>query len=567
MTGARSTRRYPRLRTIGYVLLGSGLGLILFVLYLQTAHAFRHVIVPLADSLLPGELRAENGSLTLPVAVDITGLSYRRPDRGLTVTVGRLRLSLSAVRSLRERLLFIDDVRIEHAEIGIVVSPNESGTVADVSTAKIPLPWAVRRGHMDEGALFVKTDQTDVAVTEVQMTVEDIGLGRSGAVDGQGDIMVRQQASGNRWAGRMAVTGSVGQDQSGRRIEWDTANEVIVRESPLNANGMLSGILSFDQRITGNYDLVAAALQAEAVVTARLGERRLLDAAVTLRRIGSPEGTETDLGVRIHEVTEQALNLLMDEQQAFRLRASHVGGYIDVHAVGSRYAVRSVLAGEQLQVLVDRTVTPPLDIDLAQTATFDSDSRDLTLEIFDMHVADQRKLWLTGELKRTLAFKLGAGPAEREDPEPLKPAQADWAITVNDLSVADLRRWFDAFRWNGLDDLQAGRVGGVMTVSGRSSGNAVDLSVRLRVSDLVMDVEGSEPGPPVTFEHVASGTLTNFTRLRISSFVTTASVSGERSKGTLECAGTINLAAPAADLDLHGSLVLNDLHASALNPC
>lgn len=364
----------------------------------------------------------------------------------------------------------------------------------------------------------------------------------------------------------MAVTGSVRQDTSGRRIEWDAANELIVRESPLSASGTLSGILSFQQQITGSYDLVDAALQAEAVVTARLGESRLVEASVTLRRTGSADGAETDLGVRIHEVTEQALNLLMDEQQAFRLRASHVGGYIDVHAVGSRYAVRSVLAGEKLQVMVDRDVTPPLDIDLAQTGTFDSDSRDLTLEIFDMHVADQRKIWLTGELKRTLTFKLGVGHAEREDPEPANPSQADWAISVNDLSVGDLRRWFDAFRWRGLDGMQAGRVGGVMTASGRSSGNAVDLSLRLSVSDLVMDVEGGEAGPPVTFEHVARGTLTDFTRLRISSFLTTASVSGERSKGTLECAGTINLTAPATDLDLHGSLVLNDLHAGALNP-
>ncbi|BFU96520.1 MAG: protein of unknown function [Nitrospira sp.] len=566
MTGARSTRRYPNLRSIGYVLFGSGLCLILFVLYLQTTHAFTHVIVPLVDSLLPGDLHAENGSLTLPAAVDVTGLSYQEPDIGLALNVGRLHLSLSAMRSLRERLLFIDDVMIDHAEIGIAVTQKDSGAAADASSSDIPLRWVVRRGHMNEGTLFVKTDHKDVAVTDVQGTVEDIGSGRSGTIDGQGEVAVLQQTSGSRWAGRMVVTGSVRQDPNGRRIEWDAANEVIVRESPPSASGMLSGILSFDQRVTGSYDLMDAALQAEVVVTARLGQRRLVDASVTLRRTGAGEGAETDLGVRIHEVTEHALNLLMDEQQAFRLRASHVGGYIDVHAVGSRYAVRSVLAGEKLQVMVDRTVTPPLDIDLAQTGTFDSESRDLMLEIFDMHVADQRKIWLTGELTRTLTFKLGAGHAEREDLEPSNPSQTDWAIKVNDLSVTDLRRWFDAFRWKGLDGLRAGRVGGVMTASGRSSGKAVDLSLRLSVSDLVMDAEGAELGPPVTFEHVARGTLTDFTQLRISSFVTTASVSGERSKGTLECAGTINLSDPATDLDLRGSLVLNDLHAGALNP-
>jgi len=567
MTGACSTRRYQSLRTIGYVLFGFSLSLIAFVGYLQTPHAFTHVIVPLINGMLPGDLQVENGSLTLPASVEATGLSYRQPDTGVSVSVDRLHLSLAARESLRQRLLFVDEATIDHGDIRIDLSSQKGETtVATAASDSAPLRWAVRRLHVD-GALFVVTDSTEVAATDVRISIEDVGPGRSGIIAAQGEVAVQQTTGDNRWAGRMVVTGSVGQDSTGRRIEWDTANELIVRDSPLSASGMPAGTLSVDQRVRGGYDLLAATLEAESLVTMRLGDSRLVDASVKLRRTPSAQGVETDLGLKIQAVTEQALNFLVDEEQAFRLRAAHVGGYVDVHAVGTRYAVRSVFAGEKLQVVFDHTVTPPLDIDLAQTGTFDGGSGDLAVEIFDVHVADQQKIWLAGELKRTLTFRLGGGHAEREDVESPNSTEADWALRVNDVSVADLRQWFTAFRLKGLEGLQAGQVGGVITAAGRTSGKAVDLALRLRVSDLSMDSsEGGELGPPVTFEHVARATLIDFAELRISSFVTTASVLGERSTGTLELSGRIRLTDPATDLDLRGSLVLNDLHSAAFNP-
>jgi len=569
MTGARPTRRLSIFRSIGYVLLGSGLCLVFLLLYLQTSHAFMHVIVPLANVLLSGDLEAENGSLTLPATLDVTGLSYREPDIGLIANVGRVHVSLSIVASLREWVLVVDDVGIDRGDIGLVVPPDRNGGRGDLaSSSGWPfVRWAVRRGHVEECAVSVKTNDQEVSVTDIQATVKNAGFERNGTIDGQGEVTVQRRTNESHWAGRIAVTGSLRQDAGGRRFEWDTINELIVRDSPLSPSDRPAGVLSVDQRTTGSYDVVDAALQAESVLTIRLGEHRLVDASVTLRRTGSGPQTETDLGVRIQEVSAQALNLLVDEQRAVRFRAVHVGGYVDVHAIGTRYAGRSVFSGEQLQVVFDQVVTPPLDVDLAQTGTFDSDSMDLALEIFDVHAADQHKVWLTGELKRTLTFKLGAGPAEREDPEPANVAQPDWALRINDLSVADLRQWFEAFRWKGLDGLREGRVGGIMTASGRRSGKAVDLALNVTVSDVVMEApDGIILGPPVTLQHVGRGSLIELTKLKIASFMTTASVLGERSKGTLTLSGTVDLASPATDLDLRGSLALNDLHAGALNP-
>jgi len=554
-----------------FFLTASALLPVVLALYVQTQHSFKHVIIPLVGSFIPGELQVESGSLRFPATLELTGLSYRHQEAGLSAQIDLLRLRLAAIPLLRERLLFFDELMIGHGEIqyrkgGTALSEKDRTTV-DLPGPILPgLRWAVRLGRIDRMTVSVQAEEHEVAVADLQMVVSDVGPGRTGTIDLQGEVSIDRRQGMSRWAGRLAGTGSIQQDVNGSRFEWNVVNELIVRESPLrNVEAGLQAI-TLNQSMTGGYDVVRETVQAESTLHVRLGESRLIDASFRVRRTGSPDGTEMDLGVKVHEVTEQALNLLLNEEQTFRLRSAHVSGYVDIHALGERYAIRSVFTGQRLQGLFGRTATPPLDIDVAQTGTFDSGSRDLTVEIFDIHVADRHKVWLAGELKRTLLFKLGDRTAERENLEPSNPSQADWALTVNDIGVADLRPWLDVLRWKGLEGLRAGRVGGAITASGRSSGRAVDLSLRLKFSDLLMEsAGGGSPPPAVTFDHVAQGTLTDFTRLRISSYVVTAAMN-EQSRGTLHLSGTINLKAPATNLNMEGSLTLNDLQAAALNP-
>jgi len=554
-----------------FYLTGSALLLVVLALYVQTQHSFKHVIVPLVGSFIPGELEVESGSLSFPATLELTGLSYRHPEAGLSVQIDLLRLRLAAIPFLRERLLLFDELMVGHGAIrytkGETARSEKDKTAVGLSGPTLPgRRWAVRRGQIDRMTVSIRTEDDEVGVTDLQMVVNDVGPGRTGTIDLQGEVSVDRRRSMSRWAGRLAGTGSIQQDVNGRRFEWNVVNELIVRESPLRKVEAGVQAITLNQSIAGDYDVVRETVQAESTLHVRLGESRLLDASFRLRRTGSPDGTEMDLGMKVHEVTEQALNLLLDEEQEVRLRSAHVSGYVDIHALGERYAIRSAFTGQRLQGLFGRAATPPLDIDIAQTGTFDSGSRDLAVEIFDVHVADRHKLWLAGELKRTLLFKLGDRDTERENLEPSNPSQADWALAVNDIDVADLHPWFDVLRWKGLEGLQAGRVGGAITASGRSSGRVVDLSLRLKFSDLLMESFGERPPPqPVTFDHVAQGTLTDFTRLRISSYVVTAAMN-EQSRGTLRLSGTINLKAPAMDLNIEGSLTLNDLQATTLNP-
>jgi len=90
MTDTGSSHGHPLLRNLSLFLLGMILLLVVFVLYLQTQHAFRHIILPLVAAVVPGELRVNTGSLTFPATLELTGLSYQQPKRGLSLQIDQL---------------------------------------------------------------------------------------------------------------------------------------------------------------------------------------------------------------------------------------------------------------------------------------------------------------------------------------------------------------------------------------------------------------------------------------------------------------------------------------------
>ena len=61
-----------------------------------------------------------------------------------------------------------------------------------------------------------------------------------------------------------------------------------------------------------------------------------------------------------------ALNLMLGNDGAFRLRSAHMSGDVNIHAIGERYDIRSVFTGQQLQVVSGKGATPPVDVDVAQ---------------------------------------------------------------------------------------------------------------------------------------------------------------------------------------------------------
>src|SRR5215510_8320776 len=119
MTDTGSNHRHPLLRTLSLLLLGMLL-LTAFVLYVQTQHAFRHIILPLVAANVPGEVGVSNGSLTFPATLELTGVSYQRPERGLSLRIDRILCRISVLAWLRERLLLVEELNLEHGDLSIV---------------------------------------------------------------------------------------------------------------------------------------------------------------------------------------------------------------------------------------------------------------------------------------------------------------------------------------------------------------------------------------------------------------------------------------------------------------
>ena len=97
---------------------------------------------------------------------------------------------------------------------------------------------------------------------------------------------------------------------------------------------------------------------------------------------------------------------------------------------------------------------------MAQVGIFDSGSRNLTLDIFELRVAKDDHVLLAGELKHSLTINLGNEDTEHKDVSAQNAPQADWMLTINDIGVAELRQWCDAFGWKGLRGVRTGQLGG-----------------------------------------------------------------------------------------------------------
>ena len=132
MTGSGSNHRHPLLRKLGLSLFLMILSLAAFVFYLQTGHAFRHIIIPLVSAGVPGKLQVNNGSLTFPATLKLAGLSYQQPEVGLSLQIDQLLFRISLMAWLREHLLLVEELDLKDGNLrmasGMTPPPQEGET-------------------------------------------------------------------------------------------------------------------------------------------------------------------------------------------------------------------------------------------------------------------------------------------------------------------------------------------------------------------------------------------------------------------------------------------------------
>ncbi len=571
MTDTDSSYRHPLLRKLSLFLLGMMLLLAAFVLYLQTQHAFRHIIVPLVAAVVPGELRVSNGSLTFPATLELTGLSYQQPERGLSLQIDQLLCRISVLAWLREHLLFVEELDLENGNLHMVsgmTPPSQEGETGAATTPKtaVIVPFVVQRARLDHITLSIQKGHDEIMMRDLKLSVDDVGADRTGTIDLHSEVVLSRSASQSRWAGALLLTGTLEESPGGRQLKWNVSNRVTVREWPEQGTVADPSPITLDQTVSGRYDFTQATVHADSSLTLEQGKTSLGDVVLTFARTESPDGTVMDVGMKLQKMADEALNMMLGKDTAFRFRSGHMSGDMNIHAVGERYDVRSAFTGQQLQVVSGKGATPPVDVTVAQAGILDVGSRHLTFDIFELRVAGRDHVLLAGELKHSLTINLKAEGMKDKGVATQNAPQADWLLTINDIGVAELRQWCDAFGWKGLREVRTGQLAGTVTLSSREKGDAIDLNTRIAISNLrIASLEKHIDRGPFKFAHEIQGTVTNLTYLRLHSWVMTASVL-DRSVGTVWLSGGIDLRMPTRDPVLEGSLTLTGLPGGACNP-
>ena len=472
---------------------------------------------------------------------------------------------------LREHLLLVEELDLKDGNLRItsgMTPPPQEGetTVTTAGKTALMVPLAIQRARLENITLSIQRGSDEFTVRDLKMAIDDVGPGRSGTIDLRSEVAFERSAGQMRWAGALLLTGALEESSGGQELKWKMSHTLKIREWPEHVASSDSGAITLDQTLSGRYDFTQATVHADSSLTLRQGETSLGNVSLQFTRTESPDGTVMDVGMKIQEMTDAAVNLLLGNDESFRLRSAHMSGDVNIHAIGERYDIRSIFTGQQLQAVSGKVTTPPVDVDVAQTGTFHLGTRNVTLDILDLRVAEHDHVRLAAELKHSLTINLGTDGMERKGVSTQNAPQDDWVLTINDIGVAQLRQWCDAFGWTGLQGVRTGQLGGIVTVSSRDNGNAIDLNTRLMITNVRMaGAEKDTDRAPLKFAHEIQGTVTNLTLLHLHSWIMTASVH-DRSVGAIRLSGTINLRTPTRDPGLEGSLTITDLPGGTCNP-
>jgi hypothetical protein len=568
---ADSSDRIPRWRTIIFVLSGTGLLLAMLVLYIQTQHAFKHLIVPLVTRSIPGQLEIQNGSLTFPAGVELASLSYHNPETGLSVQSDRFLLRVSASALLWHRELLVEDLTIEQGEVQMTkeskpASRSNQQPKAETGESVLLLPWTVHRLHVNGLSISIRTDSHAFTASNMHLTMGEIGPGKTGTIDLHGNVTYEDLTSQARWKGDVLVNGTLEESHGRDRISWNATNEVVLHEWLKRRSPAGSKPITLHHSFSGTYDVSSATVRNSSSVGARYGSDLLSEFSLELTRTERQDGAVMDVGLVIKELTAEALNLALPEEESIRIRSTHLDGHANIHAEGDRYTTAFAMTGRNLQAVSGANATPPLDIEIQQAGEADVGSNVLSIEKFQLRVVENDEVRLMGEIGRPLRISLGRDIAHSDHAAVETSQESEGTLTVSRVDVLTLRRWLRVFGLDRFQGVRTGEFNGMVTVSSSDKGRAINGKGNLTLSDVV--IAGSDNRAtmePMTFAHEFHGSVIDLATLQLEAYRLMASTKG-RTNGVVRLSGTIDLKEPTSNSMMKGSLELASLPGETLNP-
>jgi hypothetical protein len=554
------------LEKLGLVLLITLIVLGSLLVYLQTRHGFRHVILPLSAKLTGARLEVRDGMLTLAGSLHIEGLRYEDPTLGVAMDVQRLALRGVPWSFLTEGVPRIDDFELQHAKIWVEINPDEAGArEANSAQTRTRLALiAVERARLEDVTVVV--EQADRRFTgRVDAMVTRLGPGQSGNVTLQTGFLIERRGVPDL-LGTIDLNLPVEIASGGTLIQWNGSNRVLLRTSGGALDPADPEVVQIEQTLVGNYEPASQTLRAASHFAISRAATELGTIDLTGENAAT-RPTVTDVSLIWTDARGEMLNLWWREAAGPHVQAGRFNAQFHVHNEGTRTSVQVNATGSGVRLRWDESeASPPIELSLKHVGSFDSTTMVVTMETLTVNVTDGVRTLLSGALDRPVSLNLDRFAGQTRQAE-TDPQPAVWSLHLTQVDIKGLRPWLALLGRNTLREVAAGQVEGGLVISMYDQGATVDVAGHFEGTGILVRSEGNgrtgSIGPLGVVVDWKSR-MTGMQQLKVDPATTTVSLKGKQ-VAALHATGEWRLADPAGFAGLNGSMTLMGLPGRSLN--
>ncbi len=551
---------------LGLVLLVTLIVLGSLLVYLQTPHSFRHVIVPLAAKFTGATFEVRDGMLTLGGLLHIEGFRYEDPMLGVTIDAERLTLRAAWWSFMTGAIPRIDDFELQRAQIWINMTLMASGTreAENGQTRARPALVAIERARLED--LTVIVEQADHRITgRVSAMLNRLGPGQSGNVSIRTGFL-REREGIPDLLGTLDLNLPVEIAADGTSITWNGLNHVLLRTSAGNLDPADPEVVQVEQALAGNYQPASQSLKAASHLAISGAGTKLGTIDLTGETNGATRPTVTDASLIWTDVRGDILDLWLREAPGPHVQSGRFNAQVHVHNEGSRTSVKVNATGSDVRFRSGESeASPPVELSIEHAGSFDSSTMVVTMEILTINVIDRGRTLLSGALDRPVVLDLDRPEKEtgRGETDP-QPAVLSLRLAPSD--IRDLRPWLALLGRHTLREVAAGRLEGGLVISTYDHGATVDVAGRVEGTGIQMSSErsGRTGTGPLQFVTEWKSRLTDMQQLKLDPATTTVSLK-DKQVAVLHATGQWRLGDPAGLTALSGNMTLTGLPGENLN--
>lgn len=514
------------------------------VYYARSEDALQRFYVPFASRLLDADIEARGLNHAFPLSLGLNRLEVFHRPTGATVEIDALETKWDPASLFGEAL---PRLMLVHASSLSLTLPLESGEEDDTAARRAAgirqTPWIpVRIDRADIAALELNLTQEDRAwfsATLHSLILSDLNPDAPAQLSTRLDVRFAPPASGRVFHAGGDFDAALRQHEDGRALAWEIDWPVDVGESGPAPTDPAPIDFSVIQRLEGSLSPASESEHALQATASHAGQEA--GALSTRIRIGAPSGEarrsillEANGGGLQPVLINPALAVFGPES----LSTGSLDGRLHLKLESGRTEIDSDLKGKNLRLAAnnDHGETPPVSINLAQTALFHHEQRLLKIERTSLNVRERGQSRIQARLTAPFEFQFDddattgspesvtgkaipkAAPAWPLLPQASSPARLE--LSIDRIEIDRLKPWSAVWGSDLLQRAVGGTLSAKLTAELAATARSVSVQGNADVRDLMWEnpEDGSTLGPlsMLTEMETLSPDLSRFTLRRFS---------------------------------------------------